>query len=236
VALTDYPPNEIPFKETRAATRFREGERLSHLEGAIVVVCGDPGTGKTKACRQCADENVDVLLFDIHLGYSPRALFTELHKRLGFEGRGSICAMFSDCVGRLKNSGRLLIFDEAEYLPYRALELLRRLHDMAGIGILLVGLPRLIENLRGKRGEYSQLYSRVGALIKLEALQEGDTEMLVKSVLPSLNGMWRVFHEQCHGNARVLSKLLFRSMQIAKINGKVVTPEIVRGAAQTLII
>jgi DNA transposition AAA+ family ATPase len=41
------------------------------------------------------------------------------------------------CIAALRDSGRLLMVDEAENLPYRALETLRRIHDKSGIGMVL---------------------------------------------------------------------------------------------------
>ena len=63
--------------------------------------------------------------------------------------------MVSGIVKKLKGSGRMIIIDEAEHLPYKALELLRRVHDKAGMGVLLVGLPRLIHKIMEGRGESS---------------------------------------------------------------------------------
>ena len=45
----------------------------------------------------------------------------------------------NEVVNKLNNSGRLLIIDEAENLPYRALEITRRIHDKTAVGVLLVG-------------------------------------------------------------------------------------------------
>ncbi|CRL44634.1 hypothetical protein SGGMMB4_01839 [Sodalis glossinidius str. 'morsitans'] len=56
----------------------------------------------------------------------------------------------------------LVLVDEAELLPYRALEVLRRIHDSFGVAIVLAGMPRLLLNLKGSRGEYAQLYSIAG--------------------------------------------------------------------------
>ena len=54
-----------------------------------------------------------------------------------------------------------MIIDEAENLPYRALEIARRIHDKTGVGVLLVGRSILLENLKGYNNQYDQLYSRV---------------------------------------------------------------------------
>jgi DNA transposition AAA+ family ATPase len=77
--------------------------------------------------------------------------------------------MFLDIIDKLKSSGRLNIIDEAEPLPYKSLELLRRIYDKAQVGILLVGMPRLIMNLKGEKRQYAQLYSRVGIATRLNS-------------------------------------------------------------------
>ena len=94
-------------------------------------------------------------------GYTAKALLLEIHKRLGLSGKGCAYELMNEVVNKLRNSGRLLIIDEAENLPYRALEITRRIHDKTGIGILLVGTNDLLENLRGLNNQYEQLYSRV---------------------------------------------------------------------------
>lgn len=60
--------------------------------------------------------------------------------------------MFSDIVDKLKSSGRLIIIDEAEHLPYKSLELVRRIYDKANVGILLVGMPATIKLLTEATG------------------------------------------------------------------------------------
>ncbi len=230
------PKKTFEFVLTSVAQRVFEVARICHLDGEIGIVYGDAGLGKTRAIKEYAAQNPDVVLIEADLGHTAKILFSELHRRLGMDGLGSVHAMFEDVVERLRESGRLIIVDEAEHLPYRALELLRRVYDKAGIGIMLAGMPRLISNLRGKKGEYAQLYSRVGIAGRLERLKPEDTEALVKSALPTSNGIWKAYHESANGNTRVLSKLLARSTRIAEINSKPVTAEIIRETAKMLII
>jgi DNA transposition AAA+ family ATPase len=144
--------------------------------------------------------------------------------------------MFTDVVDRLKNSGRLLLIDEAEHLPYRALELLRRVYDKAGVGILLVGMPRLIFNLRGKRGEYAQLYSRVGFHRELEPLDVTDTEAIVRIMAPGVNGVFKTYHEVSGGNTRLLCKLIRRSQRVAELNAVGISASLIKETAQMLIV
>lgn len=230
------PKRTLEFVMTTVAHKVFEVARICHLDAEIGVIYGDAGLGKTVAIKEYAKRNSDVILIEADLGCTAKVVFSELHKRLGMDGRGSIHDTFEDVVSKLKDSGRLIVIDEAEHLPYRALELLRRVYDKAGVGILLVGMPRLISNLRGKKGEYAQLYSRVGVAGKLESLKPEDTQAIVSSAITSGNGIWKTFHDAAYGNTRILSKLLLRSIRVSELNNMLISPEIVRETAKMLII
>jgi DNA transposition AAA+ family ATPase len=227
---------EIDFVMTTTATRLFEVARICHLDGEIGVAYGEAGIGKTIAAKEYSAKNSDVIFIEADLGYTARALFTDLHRRVGLDGSGTVHDMFNDVVSKLSGSGRLIVIDEAEHLPYRALELLRRIYDKAGVGILLVGMPRLVFNLRGKKGEYAQLYSRVGIAANLQRLQAQDAEAIVRSVIPESNGLWKEFLRESGGNSRRMTMLIVRSVRLAEVNESPITPEIVKLAAQMLIV
>ncbi|APF16967.1 transcriptional regulator, XRE family [Caldithrix abyssi DSM 13497] len=230
------PKKLFPFVLTSNAQKVFETARFCHIDGEIGLVIGEAGTGKTTAVKEYARQNPDVILVEADLGYTTRVLFRELHKAVGYDGEGLIHDMFTDVVEKLKDSGRLIIVDEAEHLPYRALELLRRVYDKAGIGILLVGMPRLLTNLRGKRGDYAQLYSRVGIATKLQAVSAVDVQAFTMAVFPESNGIWQEFYKQCQGSVRTLTKLILRTARIAELNHNQVSKSMVQRAAETLII
>lgn len=232
------PRRRVPFVETTPVRKVFEVARICHMEGCIGVVYGDAGLGKTTAVKEYAAANSGVILIEADLGYTAKVLFEELHRALGMDGRGTIHAMMTDVVAKLRGTERLIIVDEAEHLPYRALELLRRVHDKADVGILLCGMPRLVSNLRGKRGEYAQLYSRVTVAGRLESLTLADTERVVKSMVPDAGArLVRAYHEHSYANARVLARnLLPMSLRVAEINGIDVDDDVVRETAKMLIV
>ena len=225
----------IPFVETSIAKNIFEIAQICHINGEIGVCYGRAGLGKTVAIKQYVKVNKDVILIETDPGYSTKTVLLELHKRLGLSSRGSLYAMTVDAIERLEKSGRLIIVDEAENLPYKALELLRRIHDKTEVGVLLVGLPALVENLRGHSCQYEQLYSRVGVSKRLESLQFVDTEMILKEVSLDMKAV-RTFHELSHGNTRVLSKLIMRSARVALINQTSVDKTIVEETFKMLIV
>lgn len=230
------PKESIPFCQITNAEMVFQIARSCHLDQEIGVVVGEAGTGKTKAIKEYARQNPDVVLIEVDLSYTTKIFFRELHKKLGFDGSGGIYDLFADCCEKLRDSNRLIIIDEAENLPYRALDMIRRLYDKANIGILLVGLPRLIANLRGKRGEFKQLYSRVGMVIQIDEWSEVDTKLVVQTVFPNTNGVYKTFHDLAKGNGRKLEKLIFRTSRAARSGKKEITERLVKTAAEMLLL
>jgi len=226
----------IEFVNTSIVEDVYDVARICHVDGEIGVCCGDPGVGKTYAVKKYAIENTDVILIEADLGYTTKVLFSEIHKKIGFDGLGTIHNMLQDIITKLKSSGRLIIVDEAEHLPYKALDLLRRIYDKANIGILLVGMPRLIMNLRGEKRQYAQLFSRVGISTKLTGLTPADTKEIIRSVLPENKEVYKLLYENCAGNTRVLVKLLVRAIKLTQINNTKIDKEIIHASINQIII
>ena len=225
----------IPFVETSVAQDIFEIANTCHVESEIGVCCGCAGVGKTYAVKMYALEHSDVILIETDFGYTPKVLFSEIHKTLGFEGTGALHNMVIDIVDKLKNSGRLIIVDEAENLPYRALELLRRIYDKARVGILLVGMPKLLKNLQGDKGQYTQLYSRVGVLAELQPIADNDIVAITSKVTPNSVSIYPKLSAFCGGNTRVLTKLLVRASRIAKLNNTTIDEDVLNAALSQLL-
>lgn len=226
---------DLEFVDTSVAKKIHEIADMVHTDCEVGVITGEAGVGKTFALRRYAELNPDVILIEVDFGYSALWLFKELCREVGIEHRGQLSEMAAGIIKRLHDSGRLLVIDEAEYLPHKALELLRRVHDKAGVGMLLVGMPRLIHNLRGSRGQYAQLYSRVGVYAQLEKLSPVDTKAIVGSAITSANGIYKDFHKASRGNTRTLSKLLRRCVRAARINEAAIDGDMVDATARTLL-
>ena len=105
------------------------------------MLTGDAGCGKTTAIKEFAKTHPSVILIEADHGYTAKALFGELCAELSLDDRGSLHDNLVRIVAKLKDSGRLIIIDEAEHLPYRALELIRRVHDKVGVGIAFAACP-----------------------------------------------------------------------------------------------
>lgn len=226
------------FVSTPTASKGLEVLSYAHLESEICVLYGAAGLGKTMILKEYARRDSNVLFIEADPGFTARTLLEELCGRLRLSKNGNIHALIEVCVEKLKDSGRLLVIDEAELLPYRALEVIRRLHDKAGIGVVLAGMPRLIVNLKGKRGEYAQLYSRVALALDLgNALARQDFDQIAVDLMPEAEDrkISDALYEQSKGNARRLFKMARGVYRMCDISKKDVTVTAIEKFSEMLI-
>ncbi|MBG6246732.1 ATPase [Candidatus Symbiopectobacterium sp. 'North America'] len=229
---------EARFVSTSTSRKALEIIRLVHVDAEINVIYGEAGLGKTMALKAYAADNSTALLIEVDPSYTARVLLEEICSRLNLSTRGNMHELFELCVNKLRDSGYLLMIDEGELLPHRALEVLRRIHDKSGIGIVLAGMPRLILNLKGKRGEFVQLYSRVGFALNIgNALAQDDTDVIAENLIPEAFSpeMGAVLYKDSKGNARRLFKLLRGVVRTSHINDRPVNIATVRQFAEMLI-
>ncbi|EIX3163634.1 AAA family ATPase [Salmonella enterica] len=210
------------FVSTPTARKGLEVLAYAHQECEICVLYGAAGLGKTMTLKEYARRDDAVIFIEADPGYTARTLLEELCGRLKQNKNGNIHTLIDLCVEKLKGTGRLLIIDEAELLPYRALEVIRRLHDKAGIGVVMAGMPCLITNLKGKRGEYAQLYSRVALALDMgNSLDREDFDQIAVDLMPEAEDqkIRNALYDQSKGNARRLFKLargVYRTCDISK--------------------
>lgn len=225
----------VGFVETNAAAKIIEVATICKEEKEIMVVYGKAGIGKTTALRKYYENNRDVIFIEADIDYRPAAMLGHLSKSLSINQNKSVTTIYSEAIERLRQKDTLLIIDEAENLTYKSLETLRRLHDKTGIGVLLCGLPRLISNLRGSRGQYEQLYSRVALAVKIDELSIEDVDEIVGKMIPDKKKLAETFYKACDGNIRVLSKLLPRAIKVAELNEIKLDNDIIFETANMLI-
>ena len=232
-----YPQAEIGFVNTSVCRSINETARNCHIGGRIGIVTGDSGLGKTTAVRHYAEQNPDVVIVYGRPSITAKSVIQEIARKVGVDPSGAIDDVFMRIVVRLKNSGRLLIVDEAEHLTARVLDLIRRLSDseFAGIGILLVGLPKLLFTLKNSQNDHKYIYSRVGWNTRVNTLTDQDCSAFVDQALPQSGDLWRTFADCAHRNARALRNLIERSIEIASFNRCPVDAALVKKTAQILI-
>ena len=225
----------IGFVPTKTAAHIQEAASLAHALGEIYIVIGEAGLGKTVALREYATQHKDVLLIEVEPTYNAKAVLQTLMTALGLQPVRTNHDMMMAITDRLRGSERLIIADEAELLGHKPLEILRRIHDLSGVGLVLAGMPRLRANLRGAHGEYKQLFSRVGFFCDLKnALPAEDIAKISEAVLGSSEHN-ELLYQVSGGNARRLAKLLRGALKIADNHGRPVDEALIKRMAEMLI-
>ena len=211
----------LGFVSTKTTRRISEVMRDAHEAGDTVVIYGQAGLGKTQAVKNYCEKNPAAILIEANPSFTALVLMRKLAAAAKVSTVGSLNDLFESVSDRLRDSGRLIVVDEAENLPLRALEIIRRLHDDTGCGLVLSGMPRLVENLRGKHGELVQLYSRVSVALNLgDSMPDEELEEIARAAMPEADDATIAeLVKQSNGNTRRMSKLMRGAVRTANKNG-----------------
>ena len=211
----------LGFVSTKTTRRIAEVMRDAHEAGDTVVIYGQAGLGKTQAVKNYCDKNPAAILIEANPSFTALVLMRKLAAAAKVSTVGSLNDLFESVSDRLRDSGRLIVVDEAENLPLRALEIIRRLHDDTGCGLVLSGMPRLVANLRGKHGELVQLYSRVSVALNLgDSMPDEELEEIARAAMPEADDETIAeLVKHSNGNTRRMSKLMSGAVRTANKNG-----------------
>lgn len=223
----------VPITNARVVFGILNRARIDHK---IILITSESGYGKTESLKEFSRRNAGTILIETDSTFSSKILIGYLHKNLGYSGRGTTHSMLEEIITSLSGSSRLIIIDEADRLSYNSLELLRRLHDKSKIGIALVGAPVLVENIRGSRGEFAQLYTRIGGHAQLKPLSLADAESITKSHLPDVNGLSKTFYQFCQKNGRTLYMLIYNTIRVSQENNTEINADLIEKCAGMLAI
>lgn len=211
----------LGFVSTKTTRRISEVMRDAHEAGDTVVIYGQAGLGKTQAVKNYCEKNPAAILIEANPSFTALVLMRKLAAAAKVSTVGSLNDLFESVSDRLRDSGRLIMVDEAENLPLRALEIIRRLHDDTGCGLVLSGMPRLVANLRGKHGELVQLYSRVSVALNLgDSMPDEELEQIARAAMPEADDETIAeLVKHSNGNTRQMSKLMRGAVRTANKNG-----------------
>jgi DNA transposition AAA+ family ATPase len=229
----------IPIVETTTIDNIRTAVEMAYDYRDIAVIVGPAGTGKTTAIKQYEAENPgSAVVVYVHQGITPYRLLVTIAEAIGVYGKGSKSVLVNRIVDELRGRSMVLIIDQADYLPDRALELLRCITvDMAEVGLVLVGLPKLKTQLRNLHNDHEQLLSRVGTFLEIDRMRDSDAEKIIRGVWESaaaevITGIIKA----ASGSTRKLIKLIERTHRIMVVyRQKMPTYDIVTSAKDLLM-
>lgn len=177
------PPSErhradrFAFVETDVARRIATAINLARDEGQIITITGNPGVGKTRALRLYAETRPGVVLATMSPDTSkPKPCVQEILLAMDREiNMKSDANMRREIAWALRDYKRSLIIDECQDLTGAALEVLRRIHDDSGQGLVLAGQPTLHDHVK----PFAQLTSRISLNFRIGALSRSDVALII---------------------------------------------------------
>lgn len=189
----------------------REGRNFSVLSGYV-------GVGKTFALRQYASTTPNTHFFEATPTMTVTAMVRLMAREVaGFSGSGSVEDRLRAVVNELRGTDSLLIMDEAETLTPKTLQVLRRIRDLAGVGVVLAGTEHLAGIIRPLHGQFDQIRSRTGFWPEtLKQISREDAEALLQAGFGQedlaedfIEAMWTA----SQGSARMLVEGLIAAVQ-----------------------
>ena len=177
-------PRDSNWVETRAAKEVLTVLAQCHELRDFGMIYGAAGIGKTRAAERYREQHPDCILLRATESIRQRRPFLRslaMIESVKAPKSGAMDDLFEGVLIRLRNSGRLLIVDEAQKLDFRTVELVRDLHDLAGIGVVLMGDELIYQMLHAgrTRAQYERLASRIGIR---RCLQPGPAKRDVEAI------------------------------------------------------
>lgn len=184
----------------------------------FAVLPGHVGVGKTFALKRYLAMRANTHMIECTPTMTPSSLVKLLARKIvGFEVKGSIADRFDAVVDALRNTDSLLIVDEAETLTPRQLHTLRRLRDLANIGILLSGTEHLSGVLKPEHGQFDQIRSRCGFWPQtITCISAEDAAALIQSGFGAEDvpeDVVQRLYQYSRGSARMLSEGLIAGIK-----------------------
>ena len=209
-----------PFQNTRAARKLYHVLHYAR-RGKMAAAATSPGFGKTSALRQFAEDVPNVFLVTMApstAGVQPMlsAILRVMGER---ELRGSPQMLSDRIKERVAGAHAVIALDDAQHLSPKALDELRGIHDVTGVGVALFGNAGLMETLEGgnRAVSHAQLFSRIGIrIVEIKAYPD-DAEQLGRAWGIDDTRMlgWLATLSQQPGGLRLVAQVIELAMFLA---------------------
>ena len=247
IKKVDVIQDELPFIRTKDAKSIHAVINWAVRDRDMAMISGVAGSGKTIAIKESVKTHPDSILIEATINTSAKSLFKILAHELGINDKGSIDDLVRQSGEVLKKVSKTIIIDEAEHLPYRALESLRRMHDFSRATLVLVGTNKLLINLTASKSgnELEQLSSRVGNKWILGGLSYVDEDKKkIRDDLEAVCKNFGVTQKPCidlietlaKGNFRKTEKLLRRAKMLSEYAKTPINEDVVKEATMMLLL
>jgi DNA transposition AAA+ family ATPase len=126
--------------------------KMCHEYGEMGFIFGDAGVGKSTGLKMYkAKYDSQVILVSAYAGITPDDLLFDVLEAMKAESGGGENRKMREVIRLLKDTGKLLIIDEAQHCSNKAIEKIRAVWDSAQTGIVLCGNNVTVKTMRGGR-------------------------------------------------------------------------------------
>ena len=198
----------------------------AYRDSQIALITGEAGSGKSTIVREYAKNHPNVILIEATLHTTAKVLLEILSDRLGVTYAKSLHDKVVLISRELSKRDCIIIIDEAEHLPLRALEDLRRIWDFSRKPLILVGTEILVRNLMGRNGELRQLYSRIDGKWHVRGCSKEECSECFNEYI----------YKYTKGNFRSSAKLFNKAKRLAQMHCLEMSEEIVKQASSMIIL
>ena len=195
-------------------------------EREIALIYGEAGSGKTTVLKEFANAHSNAILIEVTPHTSARVMLEDLCEALKLTAPKGLRPMLKAVARFLSMSDRIILIDEAEHLPLRALEDLRRIADFSRTPVVLCGTGILLQNLVGRNKELRQLYSRICGKYEFKGLSKAESREFFGEFI----------YEFAKENFRSSAKLHKKAVKLAEIQGCEISKEVVAEATKMIIL
>jgi len=157
-------PSDVRPVETVGYRAIEAVCRYAHEKGKGALVLADAGAGKTMALTAYSKDSPNAFYIECdqsHSGWRQLAA-TVADAVFAGGGRTTGARVWKEILKTLKNTGALLLFDDAHYLHVASLNAVMKLHDQTGCGFVLAGIPMLHRQMASSKDApwFAQILSR----------------------------------------------------------------------------
>ncbi len=227
------------FIETTTAKQiFGDLDFVKYL-GGIAIIYGASGVGKTKAAQQYRNSHANVWMITVSPSRSSlNEVLYEMALALNMNDAPRRKGKLSrELERKLTGTEGLMIIDEADHLPYDALEEIRIMQEATGIGFVLIGNDKVYNRMRGgtnQAHEFARLWSRIATKTSIQKSKKTDIKAVAEAWGLDLTNkqLMQALYEigGAGGGLRALTQYLKLAGMTARSAGTAITLELILGA------
>jgi len=152
------------FTETCTVKGIWYALKFSHVHGDIALIYGEARRGKSETLKKYTRKNDKVIYIEADSTISnAKSILEEVWEAMGNKNKEPERYLKKGIIEALKDSGTLIIIDDAQHLTLKAMDIMRVIHENAKIGIVFSDNQHVYDRMLGREAtQYAQLYSRIG--------------------------------------------------------------------------